>query len=388
MKKTIWPIIIISYFSLFVFGISDNIRGPLFPEILNSFQLTDAMGSLMFSLSNLAGFIGSHFIRALLQRYNRKAVLQVGCIGLALSLLGLALSPHFSVFLFFSFTCGFTLGSLALIPNILVPLGSSNEKKAQFLSGLHAMYGVASFLAPLMIAIISQVSNNWRIIFAVTSLFPLLLLIYSSHSSQRDLYPKPVTTKVEYRDLRKKNLKAQIFLALMVSFNVSFEIMLSSRIALYMRRTMNFNLEDSSLYVTYFFICMLIGRLLFTFFKFNFSVEKQLSVSLVLSALCLYFGLYFHPFFLVLGGLSVAPFYPMAISFISEEFPEDLDAAVSYMIATDSIGLALMHFVVGKLTDLYNIHSAMKLGFLLLVISFLFLNSYHLIFKSKKLTKI
>lgn len=388
MTKTIWPIIIISYFSLFVFGISDNIRGPLFPEILNSFKLSDAMGSLMFSLSNLAGFLGSHLIRALLQRYNRKAVLQAGCIGLTLSLLGLSLSPHFSIFLFFSFTCGFTLGSLALIPNILVPLGTSPERKAQFLSGLHAMYGVASFLAPLMIAIISQISNNWRIIFALTSVFPILLLIYSSHSSHRDLYPKPMASKDEYRNLRKKNLKAQLFLALMVSFNVSFEIMLSSRIALYMRRTMNFDLENSSLYVTYFFVCMLIGRLFFTFFKFNISIQKQLSTSLILSALCLYLGLYLNPLFLILCGLSVAPFYPMAISFISGEFPEDLDAAISYMIATDSIGLALMHFLIGRLTDLYNIHFAMSTGFLFLIASFLFLNSYHLIFKSKKLTKI
>ena len=52
--KIIWPLILISFASLFVFGISDNIRGPLFPEILKEFNISDSMGSLMFALSSLS----------------------------------------------------------------------------------------------------------------------------------------------------------------------------------------------------------------------------------------------------------------------------------------------------------------------------------------------
>ncbi len=87
--KTIWPLILISYASLFVFGISDNIRGPLFPEILKEFNISDSMGSLMFALGSLSGFVASYFTRTLLRRYDRRSILQWACIGLMLTLLGL-----------------------------------------------------------------------------------------------------------------------------------------------------------------------------------------------------------------------------------------------------------------------------------------------------------
>lgn len=387
MTKTIWPLIIISYYSLFVFGISDNIRGPLFPEILTSFNVNDSIGSLMFSLSSVAGFISSHLIRFFLRKYDRKTILQAGCIGLALSLIGLSLAPHFYLFLFFSITSGFTIGVLGLIPNILVPLGSNEKNKQQFLSGLHAMYGVASFIAPLMIASFSLLFHSWRAIFAITAIFPLSLLIYSFHSTHKNLHQKPTQSKAEYKANQKKNIKPQLFLALMVSFSVAFEIMLSSRIALYMRRVWDFTLESSSLYVTYFFIAMLLARVLFTLVKFRGTIIFQLSICLFLSAIFLYLGLNSHPFFLIVAGFSVAPLYPMAISFISSEFPEDLDAAVSYMIATDSIMLAFMHMSVGKLTDLFGINSAMNIGFIFIVLSFTLLNSYSYFFKRQKLSK-
>ncbi len=177
--KTIWPLILISYASLFVFGISDNIRGPLFPEILKEFNISDSMGSLMFALGSLSGFVASYFTRTLLRRYDRRSILQWACIGLMLTLLGLALSPNFYVFLVFSILFGLNSGIIGLVPNVLVPLGSSPEKRQQLLSGLHAMYGIASLIAPLLVAGISFASGSWRYTFAITALAPLSLFFYS-----------------------------------------------------------------------------------------------------------------------------------------------------------------------------------------------------------------
>ena len=173
--KIIWPLILISYASLFVFGISDNIRGPLFPEILKEFNISDSLGSMMFALSSLSGFLASHFARNLLRRFDRRSILQWACIGLALTLLGLAVSPNFYIFLGFSILFGLNSGIIGLVPNVLVPLGSTPEKKQRLLSGLHAMYGVASLIAPMLVASISFITGNWRYTFALTALAPLSL---------------------------------------------------------------------------------------------------------------------------------------------------------------------------------------------------------------------
>jgi FHS family glucose/mannose:H+ symporter-like MFS transporter len=385
--KIIWPLILISYASLFVFGISDNIRGPLFPEILKEFNINDSKGSLMFALSSLSGFVASHFARILLRRFDRKSILQWACIGLTLTLIGLATSPNFYVFLFFSILFGLNSGIIGLVPNVLVPLGSTVEKKQQLLSGLHAMYGVASLIAPMLVASISFMTGNWRYTFLITALAPLSLFFYSLHKSHHSHHQKPITTKEEHSINKKNNFKPQVFLAFMVSFAVAAEVMISSRLALYMRRVWNFDLKMSSIYVTYFFIFLLVGRLLFTGIKLKCSIRYQLSGCLLVTACLVACGLFFHPLFLAAAGFSIAPFYPLAIEFISSEFPVDLDTAVSYMMATDSLMLAIMHLSVGKLSDSFGIHQAFFSDIFFLSCSLFLVNSYHLFFKSNHKTR-
>lgn len=382
--KIIWPLIFISYASLFVFGISDNIRGPLFPEILKEFNLSDSVGSLMFALSSLSGFVASHFARKLLRKFDRRSILQGACLSLTCALVGLSLSPNFYTFLAFSVLFGLSSGLIGLIPNVLVPLGATVEKKQQLLSGLHAMYGIASLLAPMLVAALGFFTGNWRYTFAITALAPLTLFFYSLHKSHHPHHAKPKRTAEEHKASKKVNFKPQVFLAFMVSFAVAAEIMMSSRLALYMRRVWNYDLETSSLYVTYFFISLLLGRLLFTGIKLKRTILFQLSACLVLTAFMIGLGLFVHPLFLVAAGFTIAPFYPLAISFISEEFPKDLDTAVSYMMATDSMMLALMHVLIGQLSDSFGIHHAMFAGMFFLGMSFFFVNSYHFFFKSSQ----
>ncbi|HEY8270889.1 MAG TPA: MFS transporter [Pseudobdellovibrionaceae bacterium] len=379
----IWPYIIISYFSLFVFGLTDNLRGPLFPEILNTFEISDSFGSWMFAISSISGFAASYVARHLLRRFDRKSVLQGGCLSMIFGLLGLAWSPQFNIFLGFSFLLGLSLGIIGLIPNVLVSLGAPPHLKQRLLSGLHAMYGLASFCAPLVVAQVGAITGSWRPVFLVAIAGPLSLLLYSLHSTHHNLHEKP-ERKPEQPSLRKSHpLIPQLFIACMLSFDVAGEIMISSRLALFMRREWNFDLQQSSLYVTYFFIAMLVGRALFAIVHFRSSIRTLLSTSIVLTLAAGFAGLYIHPLFLALTGFTIAPFYPLSIAFFSSEFPEDLDSAVSYMMAMDSLMLVFMHLVVGRMTDLWGIHQAILIGMGFFACSFIFLNSYNHVFRKK-----
>lgn len=381
----IWPYIILSYISLFVFGLSDNVRGPLFPEIMKEFAVNDSMGSWMFALSSISGFLSSYLARHLLRRFDRLNVLRGGAVALILSLIGLATAPHFYVFLLFSLTFGMSLGIVGLIPNVLVPLGSSEGRKQQLLSGLHAMYGVASFCSPLIAASVEHFTGSWRWTFGIITVVPLGLLIYTFHGSHENLHKKTEFVAENHKLNKARNFKPQIFLAFMVSFCVCAEIMVSSRLALFMRRTLDYDMEHASLYVTYFFVGMLVGRSLFALIKLPFSLRAQLAGALVLSAICIYLGVHWNPIFLPITGFTVAPFYPLAITWISTKFPTDLDSAVSYMMATDSMMLVGMHLLIGYLTDTKGIAFAMlALGPLYCFLSFLFVNSYEYFFERHK----
>ncbi|HEX7675658.1 MAG TPA: MFS transporter [Bdellovibrio sp.] len=379
----IWPYILISYLSLFVFGLCDNVRGPLFPEIMKTFAVSDSVGSMMYALSSISGFISSYMARHLLRRYDRRTVLQGGAVALIISMIGMAAAPMFGLFLAFSFCFGLSLGIVGLIPNILVPLGASDKRKQQLLAGLHAMYGVASLCSPLLAAAVQLATGNWRWTFVIATVAPISLILYSIHDSHRDLHKKSEVTAETHKHNRKMNLKPQLFLALMVSFCVAAEIMVSSRLALYTRRELNYDMEKSSLYVSYFFVCMLIGRSMFALVKFPTSIRNQLSISAIASAIFIMLGTHIHPIFLALVGFTVAPFYPMSISWISSKFPHDLDTAVSYMMTTDSVMLVVMHLAVGKITDVSGIKNALYLGPFFLIVSLILVNTFETLFEKK-----
>lgn len=384
MGPMIWPYIFLSYSSLFVFGLTDNVRGPLFPEILKHFAVSDAVGSWMFALGSISGFLASYGCHYLLKRYDRLTVLKSGAIGLIISMWGMALSPLFSLFLFFSFFFGLSLGIIGLVPNILVALGSSPRRKQQMLSGLHTMYGLASLLAPILAATVEHFTGSWRWTFAAGSLAPISLLIYTFHASHKDLHTKSEVCAETHKINRKKNLKPQLFLAVMLGFAVATEIMISSRLALYMQRSWSFDMESSSLYVTIFFIFMMIGRLLFSIVHFKHSPRLLLTVSLILSGLCLLSGVFVHPLFLAATGFAISPFYPLTISWISSEFPDDLDTAVAYTMAADSIMLIIMHLLIGKFTDVFGIRHAMLFGVGLVFVCLIMVNTFALLFKKEK----
>lgn len=379
----IWGYIILAYLSLFALGIGDNVRGPLFPDILRYFQVSDTTGAFFFGVSSFCGFMSSLAVRFLLKRWSRVRTLQLAIFLMTVGLFGMGSASRFSVLLVFAGIFGAGLSIVGVVQNVLVSIGSAPAKRAQMLSGLHANYGVASLLAPLLVAWISSLAGTWRQVFWAAGVVPLLLLVGSFFWKEREAFegeaPRGSLTPLPKQNFRDHG--GQIFLAIALSFYVLSEIMVSTRLPLLVRRDLKVSLEESSYYLTGFFVFLLLGRLLFTFISLKVPLKKMLSLFLLLSAASMMLGLWAHPFFLVVSGLFMAPFYPLAVLYISNHYEASMDSALSYCMAVQAFMTVTMHGVVGFLTDLYGIHAALWVGPVALVISLVLLNSFEHIFK-------
>ena len=155
---------------------------------------------------------------------------------------------------------------------------------------------------------------------------------------------------------------------------VGAEILVSTRLALYMRTYFSMNLEESSDYVTGFFIFLFIGRIFFIFKSFRLPLKLQLNFSLGLSLLSLILGLAVHPFFLAFIGLTMAPFYPLAIVYISEITGYQKRRFLTFVMGLQSFCVIFMHAGVGYLTDKYGLFYAFYIGIFLLLCSIFCLN--------------
>ncbi|MGZ3692377.1 MAG: MFS transporter, partial [Pseudobdellovibrio sp.] len=110
--------------------------------------------------------------------------------------------------------------------------------------------------------------------------------------------------------------------------------------------------------------------------SFKVSLKQQMNASLFLSLLCLILGLAVHPFFFAISGLTMAPFYPLAVAYISEITGPHKRKYLTFVIGAQSLFVILMHIGVGYLTDLCGLYYAFGTGIILLIFAILCLNTH------------
>lgn len=381
IKQSHWALVF-AFASLFTLGLADNIRGTLFPEILNQFQVSNTLGSWLFATSSASAFVAGVISPSYLRRYTINSLLAVGVLCLAVGLAVMGFSGNFNWMIAGSMFLGTGIGFMGVAQNLLVAEGVESRLRSRALSGLHGFYGLASFIAPLLAASTTKIFGHWNSAFYVVSVVSLICL-----ASQILITPNPkfvVHVPVSLEDTADKKRISKRALAMVCSFfgfYVVAEILVSTRLALYMRTYFQMDLTQSAGYVTMFFMFLLIGRVLFAFIHLPFSLRSQLNSFLIGSLVFIFLGLKLHPFFLALSGLTMAPYYPLCVSYISEISKDLSRTFLSYAMSFQSLAVVAMHLGVGYMTDEFGLAFAFGVGILALIISILCLS-----FHPKKLT--
>ncbi|MBN8536506.1 MAG: MFS transporter [Deltaproteobacteria bacterium] len=369
-------LIVVSYVSLFILGFSDNLRGPLFPEIIKYFHVNDTLGAAYFAVTSLVSFFASYYIRKRKDTYFLLQVLNLGVLAIGVSFLIQSFSQNFLVLILGVFFLGISFGFLGVSQNNLVIQGSKPHSRSRMLTGLHSMYGISSLLSPLFVASFGFL--GWKNILLISSLLSFLffVIVYYLNSKRKKMFREgqAQNNKEIHPHLQWKEKT----ICFVISLYVVAEIMLGTRLALFMRRYFDSSLEESSFYVTLMFVFMMIGRLIVSFYPPKWPLKIQLVGSLISSISFLILGMYLNPFFMVLCGFTMAPFYPLALSYISELNPQKSSEIVSTTIAIQALFVVLMHLGVGSIADLTSLKIAFWIGPICMMASLI------LLFKTKK----
>jgi len=374
-------VLLLAYTSLLLLGLSDNIRGPLYPEILREFSVSNTQGSLFFSLSSVFGFFGGFFSNWIINQWGSLRALRISFAILFTGQLLISFAPSFWFLIFGVFFFGFSLGLMGVIQNMLVvqeiPTGPMKNK---ILSGLHSMYAGSSLLAPILINFVAWLpipGTVWRICFILGAGFcasVFALSFWGADTNEPMKSPKDRVPSTENRG-------AQIYFAVILSCYVLAEILVSSRMALYMRREYSSDLSESSWYTAGFFVSLLISRLLFTMWAPQVKIKIQLFLSLGLTASSLLFGIFVHPAGLMASGFFMGPFYPLMMAQLGQLFHKSISQALSWAVSLCSLFVVIMHVLVGLMTDVWGLQIAFLMGPCFCILAILMIGSYEKIFR-------
>jgi MFS family permease len=384
--KIHWRAVLLAYSSLLLQGLSDNVRGPLFADILHDFSLSDLHGSWMFALSSFASFIGCFLTAKLIVRQGRLRMFRISVALLAIAQFWLARSHSFFEFLMASAVFGAAIGIMGVLQSVLIAVGSPRELQSRLMSGLQSMYATSSLLAPLLIYLAVHYLQGggpaWRMTFLLTGGFSTLLFLLTYVGS--DSLEQGIGTEKEKIAHHQLPLKEMTYLGCTLALYVLSEIMVSTRAALFARREHGFSLSESATVVGGFFVFMLIGRVTFSFLKGAIPFRRVLQASLLGGTLCVLLGLWSSPWFLAVTGLFMAPFYPMYMVAAARLFQNSIDVAMSIAVGLSFLFSMSMHLTVGRLTDTMGLREALLIGPFACVIAAVMLQLYGPLFGKER----
>lgn len=337
----------------------DNARGPYYPEILADFGVDATKGSLFFALASLFAFLGSFLSHRWLQRTSSLHMLIVSSMVFSIGFIAIALAPNWPVLCVACAVFGLGFGGLNLAQNTLVMEVAPPYLRRRMLNGLHGMYALASLVAPLSASLFRAFDFNWRMAFLVLALLPWILLAGIGHYVKK---AKGEHVSESHIPLYASEWKVVWLYALMVALYLWGEISVTTRLVQWLRTDVGYGPDAANFVLCAFFALFLIGRLAFSVIHFpNMTNWDVMLRSALLSAVLMAGGVLWHPTLIVLAGLSMAPFYPVAMAQINSHFGEKSSQALGFIIGFGSLSVVTMHLVIGWITDQWSLTRALAL---------------------------
>jgi MFS transporter, FHS family, glucose/mannose:H+ symporter len=359
--------------SMIVLGFADNLRGPLFFDILQDFHLSDLQGAWFYSASSLFGFFASIGSAYFLKRIHLLQLLIISLFVMALALVGISYFHNFYLFLLAAGCLGTSMGFMSVAQNSSISFLTTEKTQSRAFSALHSMYGISSFLAPLAVGWGISSGWLWRDFFRFTAIMVLIVFLISLISPFPDWAKEHRSTPQPEKNTIRGLGIVSIYMSVGLSFYVIAEILIGSRLSLYTIRELGLCTSEASRYVTGFYLGMLVGRLIGIFVKWPGTFRKQLYVSLFLSFLTMVLGLYHNAWWFAFTGLTMSTFYPTLIYYLSEIYQKRIGVMMSLAIAAQSFSIVVMHQIVGLISDYSGIKVAFHLGLVFIFLSAFFL---------------
>lgn len=363
------PYIVCGYASLFALGLLDTARGPYYADVAGDLALPDTKASFLFVMASFMAFLMGLVSHAFIQRFNLLNLIRVGHLTMAGGYLALSYIQDFLTLILATSLFGIGFGLINVGQNILIFDAVPFESRRKYISGLHSFYALASILCPLVISIFFNNGITWREGFAWFGLIPLLafFLTYAARNQSGAHADESLHTKdrVTWRTT---------LIGTSLGFYVLAEILLSSRLVVYLRREEGMAPDLASQVLAIFFILVLTGRILSTFLDLRqFKSRQIILVCLTLSFVTNVLGLVFSPYWLVFCGLFMAPVFAVGVTYISELSSKNPSRGIANALSINAIMIVMMHFAVGYVTQAHGIQIAMMSGPVFLLISWLIL---------------
>ncbi|GAB4496549.1 MAG: sugar MFS transporter [Anaerolineales bacterium] len=370
-KTTIILLTAICFFAFFIFGVTDNLKGPTLPAMLTELNINYGTGGNIF-FGEYIGFLAATLITGVLaDRFGLKLV-----IGLAGVLLVIGVGGYSSVgtpiLLTTSlFIVGLGLGAFELGPNAVI-VSLHHEQKGLYLNLMAVMHGLGSMIAPLFAGALLSMDVSWRTIYR----WDLLLILIFLASSLFLRFPKSEEkSALNFHAIPKLAFKSHLPLYYgAMLFYVAAEIGLASWMVVYLQNERGMDAARSNNYLAFFFGMLMLGRFLGGFIVKRLGYLRATLIASLLASLSIAFGAFTSiSIFIPLTGFFFSIIFPTLTAAVSDTAHENTNSILGVLFTFSGLGGALGPWLVAWSNELFGLQTGFTATILLSTLTFLFI---------------
>ncbi len=360
MSTTTKLLTIGGFLAFFVFGFTDNLKGPLLPEMLRSGDFSYSQGGTILFAGYL-GFILSTLATGVLSDViSNRSVLRLAAISLCVGSLGFGSATSYLALILCMGISGIGLGAIELGANGLM-IELHDKDRGRYLNLLATFHGCGSLLVPLYVAWMLSRGNSWQWVYGSTFLLaaPLLAIFWSSGRSTATRAGAELRAAWNWREFGSTlartgfSLRMRYYYLIIASY-VAVELSVAAWMMEYLQNDRGMSVGKSSVYLSSFFVLLMAGRFLGSFVVDRFQPLRIVFIAIAASAVCLTVAIFASPHFVVFFPLSaffMSIVFPTVTAAVTREHVGRTGTILGLLFACGGVGGAVGPWTVGLLSD-------------------------------------
>jgi MFS transporter, FHS family, glucose/mannose:H+ symporter len=353
----IWLVTAGGFFSFFVFGFIDNLKGPSLPSLLRDLELGYAQGGGILFGAYLGFIIATLLTGPVADWAGNRTVLILAGLLIVGGILGFSTMTSYSLLFATMLVIGLGMGAIEVGGNALI-VATHRESQGRYLNLLATFHGIGSLMVPLYAAWLFEQGVSWRQVFQYTLPLGALLVILFL------LTPVPHPARESRESLSSTELRRNGVSGTMLLFYVAIALYVSTELGIgawmveFLIQSKEFTLSTASLYLSGFFGAIMVGRLVGSLIVDRIGYLLSTLLSMAGGLICLLFVVFGGPslaFFLPVSGFFFSIVFPTITAAVSALHPKNTGTMLGFLFAAGGIGGALGPWAIGIASDAVGI---------------------------------
>jgi FHS family glucose/mannose:H+ symporter-like MFS transporter len=369
-SRLTWLITAAAFYAFFVFGFSDNLKGPTLPALLQDLHLNYSLGGTIL-FGAYGGFLVATLLTGLLSELaGKRAVLLMAGVCLTIGIFGYSSSSTVVPLTASMVALGLGLGSIELGANSLI-VELHSKRRGLLLNLLAVFHGAGSMVAPLYAGWLLNQGVPWRDVYrwawvAVGILIAAFLILPYRRPAPDPSKPRP---RLDFSVLRRRAFTTEMaWFYLAIGVYTALELGVASWIVEFLQKARGQSVTTSTASLSLFFAMITLGRLLGSFVVERVGYLRTILIASLGAALFAALGIFAPPglsILLPLSGIFLSIIFPTLTAEVSSRHADNTGAVLGLLFTFAGVGGMLGPWLVGIASDLLGIHLGLGLNALL-----------------------